>query len=138
MRERHAAGLRTVDLFRGCTDAELRWIGRTGDELLLPAGSVLARRGTRGRQLVVLLEGRAEGDERSYEAGSAVGALELVDDGPVDETVVASTDVRLLVFGVRGFASLVGRCPTVARKLLRDLAGRVRDVDASATLSAAS
>src|SRR2546428_14005328 len=54
--------LRNVPLFSGCTDKELAFIATRADEVDLPAGKVLCKRGESGGGFFVILEGRGDVD----------------------------------------------------------------------------
>jgi CRP-like cAMP-binding protein len=58
-----------------------------------------------------------------------VGELALLDHGPRTATVTAATDLRVLVLGAREFSGIVDEVPTIAHKLMRSLAARIRELD---------
>ena len=62
-------------------------------------------------------------------AGSVVGELSLLDRGPRTATVVADTDVTLLVVSERALQAAIENIPAISRKLLKGLATRVRELD---------
>jgi len=64
--------------------------------------------------------------------GAYVGELSLLDKGERSATVTADTPMTLLVLSPREFASLLDQVPSMAIKLLRVLAGRVRELDKQA------
>jgi CRP/FNR family transcriptional regulator, cyclic AMP receptor protein len=126
--------LASVPLFSLCSKKELQAVARATDEMQLPAGKVLCEQGATGREAFIILEGSADvrRNERKVATvgpGTCVGELALLDHGPRTATVVATTDLRVLVLGIREFASIVEQVPSIARKLLRSLAGIVRELD---------
>ena len=100
-------------------DATLAEVVRHGDEVDVPAGTVLTRQGEPGDEFFVLLTGSAVVEV----GGSPVGAL-----GPGDflgeialltrsrrtATVTTTAPSRLLVLTGRSFRELTDRIPTLA------------------------
>ena len=126
--------LAKVSLFSGMTQRELQRIARAGDELDLPAGSTLTEQGQIGREAFVLLEGtatvRRNGKKvATLETGAMVGELALLDHGLRTATVRCDTDCKVLVIEARAFSAVLDDVPALATKLLRSLAGRVRELD---------
>lgn len=127
----HLAG---VPLFRGCSTKELRHVAKAVDELEVPDGHVLVEQDTSGHQAFVIVEGEVEvrrNDQRvaTLGPGQSVGELALLDGGPRTATVTASGPVRVLVLGQREFSGLLDEAPSLARRLLGNLASRVRSLD---------
>jgi CRP/FNR family cyclic AMP-dependent transcriptional regulator len=120
-----------VALFSPCPKHELRRIAALVDEIEAPTGKVLAREGNPGREFFVVVEGRATATRRGRKVatigpGSFFGELSLLDNGPRAATVKADTDMRLLVLTSREFSSLLDDVPSVARRILRGMAERLR------------
>jgi CRP-like cAMP-binding protein len=61
--------------------------------------------------------------------GSYFGELALLDRQPRSASVVAETDMVLLVLEQRHFLGLLDTVPTLARKLLGAMAARLREAD---------
>ena len=61
--------------------------------------------------------------------GSVVGELSLLDHGPRTATVTTDSDTTVLVIEQRHFLGVLEDVPSLARKLLATLAGRVREFD---------
>ena len=123
--------LRQVDLFRSCTTRELGQIAALTTELEVTANSVLMRRGDLGKEFFVIIEGTATVTRESVElaklgAGSFFGELALIDGGPRTATVVARTDMKVLVLSRREFWSLLNSVPPVASKVVSELGSRLR------------
>jgi CRP/FNR family transcriptional regulator, cyclic AMP receptor protein len=131
--------LRGVSLFSACSKGELSRIASLADEIEVPEGKVLTREGDPGREFFVVAEGRARatvGDRGRLAAlgpGASFGEMSLLDQGPRSATVEAETDMHLLVLDSRSFSSLLGEVPSVARKVLAAMAGRLRAAEKEAT-----
>ena len=63
-------------------------------------------------------------------AGDHFGELAVLDGGPRTATVTATSDLDLLVIGRREFTALLEDVPGLNHKVLVNLAGWVRDLDA--------
>ena len=126
--------LTSVSLFSACSQSELTAVARASDEVDLPEGRVLCEQGDIGREAFVILEGTAEVRRNGMKvatltSGACFGELALLDNGPRTATVVATTDLKVLVIGAREFAALVSEVAPIALKLLKSLATRIRDMD---------
>ena len=127
--------LASAPLFSACSKKELQAVARASDEVDVPAGHTLCEQGAMGREAFIIMEGTAEVRRNNKKVaslgpGACVGELALLDHGPRTATVVAATDLKLLVIGAREFAAIIDEVPPIAHKLLRTLAARIRDLDA--------
>jgi CRP/FNR family transcriptional regulator, cyclic AMP receptor protein len=128
-----------VPLFSACSKRELSRIASLADEVDVPEGKVLTREGDQGREFFVVVEGQARvmvGDRGRVSAlgpGASFGEMSLLDQGPRSATVEAETDMQLLVLDARSFSSLLNEVPSVARKVLAAMAGRLRASEREAT-----
>lgn len=134
-RESYLDHLASVPLFSACTKRELGKIAKAGDELTVEAGHVLTTQGDAGREAYVVVDGTAtvkRGGRKiaTVGPGDAVGELALLDHGPRTATVVADGPMTLFVLGSRQFAGVVEDVPSLARKVMAELAARVRELDA--------
>ena len=123
-----------VSLFSTCTRGELARIASLVDEVDAPKGKVLVRQGEPGRECFVIADGKARATIRGKGSallgpGSFFGEMSLLDQGPRSATVTAETDMHLLVLGSREFSSLVNEVPTVAVRMMRGLAERLRGAE---------
>jgi CRP-like cAMP-binding protein len=130
----HLEHLRNVSLFASCSMKDLERIAKAGDEVTMPAGSLIVDQGQTGREAFVVLEGtvtvKRNGKKvASLGAGTVVGELSLLDHGPRTATVTCETDCTLLLLSQRHFMAVVDDVPALAHKLLSSLAGRIRDLD---------
>ena len=63
--------------------------------------------------------------------GSYFGELAILDGAPRSATVVAATDVKVAVLGIRMFRTLLREFPDLAEQLLVGLAGELRSANAA-------
>ncbi len=122
--------LKRVPLFERCSKAELQRVARIADELNLPAGRPLTTEGERGKEFVVLVEGRAEVRRKGHRlrelaAGDFLGEIALVADVPRTATVTTLTRVGILVVTARDFRTLMRDVPSLQPKVLYALAMRL-------------
>lgn len=124
-------------LFSACTKKDLQVIGRASDEVTVPAGKALTEEGKPGHEFYLILDGEASVRRNGRKvatlaAGQYFGELSLLDRGPRTATVVAETDMRLLVLGQREFNGILDEVPGLAHKVLRTMSERLRASDAKA------
>ncbi len=127
--------LATVPLFSALSKDELAEVVQAADEFDATAGQVLVEEGRVGREFFLILSGDALVEREGQEvarlgAGQWFGELSLLDHQPRSASVQAVTDMKLLVLGEAVFAGLLENIPTLAAKLLRNLAHRLRESDA--------
>ena len=126
--------LKNVSLFSGCSQKDLEKVAKAGDEVSMPAGTLIIDQGQTGREAFVVLDGsvlvKRNGKKvAALGPGTMVGELSLLDHGPRTATVVCETDCSLLVLNSRNFMAVVDEVPALSHKLLQSLAGRIRDMD---------
>ena len=124
-------------LFVGCSPRELRQIRQSLDEARVSAGQVLCQEGSIGREFFLIVEGEASVRRKNRKIatlgpGGYFGELALLDNQPRSATVVADTDMTLLVLERRAFIGALDSVPSLARKLLSAMAARLRETDAKA------
>lgn len=126
--------LRNVPLFQSCSNKDLEKIAKAGDEVRMPAGTLIVDQGQTGREAFVILNGtvtvKRNGKKvASLGTGTVVGELSLLDHGPRTATVICETDCDLLLLSQRNFMGVLDDVPTLSHKLLSTLAGRIRELD---------
>lgn len=126
--------LKNVWLFSACTNKELNLIAQLADEVDVPKGAVLTQEGKPGRECFVVADGNAKCAIKgkrvaTYGSGEIFGEMSLLDQGPRSATITAETPMKLYVLDARSFATLLDQVPPVARKILKTLAQRVRELD---------
>jgi CRP/FNR family cyclic AMP-dependent transcriptional regulator len=126
--------LRGVELFSDLSTRQIRAIARVADEMPVGDGQILVTEGDRGETCFVVLEGTCvvrRGGRRLEEIGpgACVGEMALIDDEPRSATVVASSDMELLVIERADFDLLLAEVGGLARAVMVQLARRLRAAD---------
>jgi CRP/FNR family transcriptional regulator, cyclic AMP receptor protein len=126
--------LRNIPLFSSCSQKDLEKIAKAGDEVTMPAGSLIVDQGQTGREAFVVLDGQVTVKRNgkkiaSSGPGTIVGELSLLDHGPRTATVTCDTDCTFLLLSQRSFLGVVDEVPALAHKLMASLAGRIRELD---------
>jgi CRP-like cAMP-binding protein len=129
--------LRTVSLFEGLGDSEIRRLGELVDEVDLPAGRVLMTQGEHGAEMLIMVEGTASvaRDGQPLDdcgPGSILGEISLLDGGPRTATVTLTAASRLLILGRREFHSLMDEFPEIRMRILETVAQRLRTLEPTA------
>ena len=127
--------LATVPLFSALTHDELTTVVRAAEELDVAGGDELVTESRVGRDFFLILDGDAVVRRNGRKVatlgpGNWFGELSLIDNQPRSATVVAVTDMKLLVLGQAEFGGLLETVPSMAAKLLRGIAFRLREADA--------
>jgi CRP/FNR family transcriptional regulator, cyclic AMP receptor protein len=130
--------LKTVPLFSGCSARELASLAMFLREVNFPAGREIVQEGRTGTGLHVIIEGQTKvvvGDRtrRRLGPGAFFGEISLLDRGPRTATVVAETPVRTVSLSSWNFRAALKEHPSIAVKMLEELASRLRTAGLSVT-----
>lgn len=101
----------------------------------MESGTELVEEGTIGREFFFIVEGTAAVRRNgrkiaSLGPGRYFGELALLDRKPRSASVVAETDMTLLVLEQRAFNGLLDAMPALSHKLLVAMSQRLREADA--------
>jgi CRP/FNR family transcriptional regulator, cyclic AMP receptor protein len=126
--------LTQVPLFSACSRNDLRSIARRAKDVRIAAGTTIVTEGDDGDEFFVILDGtatvRRQGRKvTSLGPGSGFGELALLETAVRNATIVADTDMELVVVGRRDFAAMLDEVPGFARKMLTGTAHRLREAD---------
>jgi CRP/FNR family transcriptional regulator, cyclic AMP receptor protein len=133
--------LAEIDLFRACKPRQLHLLAKLTTELDAVRGTVLCREGETGREWFVIRDGHATvsiagEDVATVGPGGFFGELALLDGEPRVASVTAATDMQLIVMSRPEFNELLVQMPLISRRVLREVGGRLRAVEARLALSA--
>ena len=123
--------LSKVPLFSELTKKELQSFASAAKEVRHKPGDVLAREGESGVGFFLIVDGTAavtvDGKPRArIGPGDFFGEISLLDGGPRTATVTAETPMRLIGITQWVFRRMVEQNPSVAMKMLRVMASRLR------------
>lgn len=132
--KKRLAALRRHSLFVHCTTGELARVDGCSTEHRVAPGEAMTREGDAGDEFFVVLDGTASvsvGGRELAELGPGAffGELALLDRKARSATVVARTDMRLLVLSRREFDT-VRRCtPSISQQMVAEIGRRLRSAD---------
>ena len=114
--------LRDIDAFSSCTTRQLKQIDSLTTNLRIQPGLVLAREGERALEFIVVLQGTATVSRVGLPIGrlgpgSLFGGSALVDRGERIESIIADTDMELLVASMNEFWTMFRSIPAVSQEV---------------------
>ena len=126
--------LTKVPMFEACSRKELQLIGRLAEDVKVKEGRELVREGSAGREFFVIVDGKANVSRNGRKVatlgpGNYFGELALLGNAPRNATVEAASDMEVVVLGQREFLGLLNQVPALSIKVLKGMAGRLRDAD---------
>jgi CRP/FNR family cyclic AMP-dependent transcriptional regulator len=129
--------LQQVTFFSACSRKDLRKVAKRSENRRVAAGTTIVNEGENGTEFFVILDGTVSVSREGRQIatlgpGSAFGELALLVDAPRNATVVAGTDVGLVVVGQHEFEGLLDEASGFARKMLAGAAHRLREADREA------
>ena len=132
-REETTQLLARTRLFGGVDPAGLERIANRITEIDVPAERVIARQGDIGTGFFVVVEGavRVVRDGETVATigpGDFFGELSVLDGKPRNASVVADGPTSCLALPTWDFEAVLREEPSVAIAILRELAGRLRDL----------
>lgn len=127
--------LSSVPLFSSLSKKHLQLVAKASDEVTIPPGRVVVDQGRTGHEFFLIVDGKAivrKNNRKVAELGPGqyFGELALLDRGPRNATVVADSELTVLVLGQREFTGVLDSIPGMATKLLSSMARRLREADA--------
>ena len=126
--------LQRVPLFSGFNEDELRRVAELSRIVEAPVGTVITQIGEPGDSFFVIIDGMVEvrtpvGAGSQLQPGDFFGEMSLLDGEPRSATIVAATDLRLLIVDRFHFWRLLDETPDLIRRILTILSRRVRRLE---------
>lgn len=126
--------LQRVPLFSGFNEDELRRVAELSRIAEAPAGTVVTQIGEPGEAFFIIIDGSVAvrtpvGAGSQLQPGDFFGEMSLLDGEPRSATIVATTDLRLLIVDRSHFWRLLDEAPDLVRRILTILSRRVRHLE---------
>ncbi len=126
--------LKEVPLFKNLSKRNLDHIAHISDEMRIEAGTVLANQGEVGLEFAFVLEGEAmvEKDGKVVNhlcSNEYFGEIALIDGKRRSATVIAETDMRLLVIDTYHFKELLETVPGLMNVIIINLCKYLREAE---------
>ena len=126
--------LQRVPLFSGFDETELRRVAELSRITEVASGTVVTQIGEPGDSFFLIIDGTVTvrtpvGAGSQLQPGDFFGEMSLLDGEPRSATVMAATDVRLLIVDRTHFWRLLEQMPDLVRRILTILSRRVRRLE---------
>jgi CRP/FNR family transcriptional regulator, cyclic AMP receptor protein len=123
--------LGALPLFSGVPKRHVRAIAKVAWRVDHAPGEVIVQAGDRGNSMYLMLEGRARvlGKARVLRPGDFFGEMALIDGGPRSATIIAASDVRVMMVQRRAFLKVLKQNPQIGLAIMETLAQRVRRLE---------
>src|ERR1700687_2036069 len=126
--------LQRVPLFSGFNEDELCRVAELSRIAEAPAGTVVTQIGDAGDSFFIIIDGMAAvrtpvGAGSQRQPGECCGEMSLGDGEPRSATIVATTDLRVLVVDRANFWRLLDETPELMRRILTMLSRRGRGLE---------
>lgn len=130
-----AARIQAIGFFKHASKKALEHLESAADEASVSAGQTLIEQGHNHNEVLIIESGTAEVlvDGKvvaEIPAGEMLGELAALNPGPASATVRAKTDMEVMLIPINRFAQILDDNPDMVREIAKDLAARLRAVDA--------
>jgi CRP-like cAMP-binding protein len=128
--------LRSVSIFKGLNDKQLKSLAEAGRESSFAQGATIIEEGEPGVGFYMILSGSVEvrrGGKAlaKLSAGNFFGEMTLLDKMPRSADVVATAPATCFVLSGWSFAGTIRSDPEIALGLLKEMVKRLRETDDS-------
>ena len=123
--------LKKVPLFNNLSQRHLKEIAKHADQVQVERGRVLVQQGKTGWEFIFIVEGKARVEKngkviRQLTGGDFFGEISLIDGEPRTSSVIADTDMTLLIVHKPSFDHLLEAIPGLQKKVLVSLCQYLR------------
>jgi CRP-like cAMP-binding protein len=125
--------LKQVPLFSRCNKKQLAAIATLADLIDVPAGKLLVREGSLGRDFMVIVEGAVDVSRQGHKInvlgpGDFIGEMALISGAPRNATVTTTRPSSLLVVTERQFWDLLEQTPGMQMSVIKALGERLQSL----------
>jgi CRP/FNR family cyclic AMP-dependent transcriptional regulator len=129
--------LAKLPLFEGVGKRDLRKLAGEAEFAEFAPGDTVVATGAPADYFYVILGGEAKASAkpaaRTLNTGDYFGEMALLDGEPRSASVLASTDLHVMRVPRQAFEDAIARHPSLARRFLNELGGRVRELERQAS-----
>lgn len=129
--------LAKLPLFEGVRKRDLRKLAGEAEFAEFAPGDTVVATGAPPDYFYVILGGEAKASAkpaaRTLNTGDYFGEIGLLDGEPRSASVLASTDLHVMRVPRQAFEDAIARHPSLARRFLNELGGRVRELERQAS-----
>jgi len=123
--------LEKVPLFSNLSQRHLKEIAKHADQVQVEKGRVLVQQGKTGWEFIFIVEGKARVEKngkfvRQLSGGDFFGEISLIDGEPRTATVIAETEMTILIVHKPSFDHLLDTIPGLQRKIMISLCQYLR------------
>jgi len=123
--------LKKVPLFSNLSQKHLKEIAKHADQVQVEAGRVLVQEGKTGWEFIFIVEGKARVEKnrkviRQLSGGDFFGEISLIDGELRTSSVIAETDMTLLIVHKPSFDHLLDKIPGLQKKIMISLCQYLR------------
>ena len=120
--------LAALPLFARVPKRHLRALAKLAWPIDHAKDEVIVQKGDTGNSMYLMLEGRARvvGKSRILRPGDFFGEMALIDGGPRSATIIAASEVRVMMLQRRAFLKALKQNPQIGLAIMETLAERVR------------
>jgi len=123
--------LKKVPLFSNLNQRHLKEIAKHADQVQIEAGRVLVQEGKTGWEFIFIVEGKARVEKnrkviRQLSGGDFFGEISLIDGELRTSSVIAETDMILLIVHKPSFDHLLDKIPGLQKKIMISLCQYLR------------
>ena len=131
--------LKNVPMFSNLNKRQLAELAKHAQSVAIKAGEVLVEQGSQGWEFLFIMEGKAKVLKngkaiRQLTSGDFFGEISLIDREPRTASVIADTDMTLLVVDTRSFDHLLETIPGLQKRVMFALCGYVRRAEKLAVM----
>ncbi|HUS89306.1 MAG TPA: cyclic nucleotide-binding domain-containing protein [Desulfosporosinus sp.] len=131
--------LKKIPMFSKLSNRQLIEIAKHAQSVSVKAGEVLVKQGSRGWEFFFVVEGKAQVQKsgktiKKLTSDDFFGEIALIDQEPRTATVIADTDMTLLVVDTRSFSHLLETTPGLQGKIILALCSYIRKAEQSSIM----